>query len=134
MLFHNALTKMLAEPIQCLRELQVETDELQWPDVACLSWHSRTQDSGNLATNPRCEALLAKVFNLQRVGRNGMRRHNKQYHSLLTAKLAARNVAGARFDLWNLSVNKDYLEAGTEISNEKLAGREQNQPLVPKAI
>jgi len=52
----------------------------------------------------------------------------------LTAILAARNVAGARFDLWNLSVDKDYLEAGAEITNEELAGLEQDQPLVPKAI
>jgi hypothetical protein len=53
---------------------------------------------------------------------------------MLTAILAARNVAGARFDLWNLSVDKDYLEAGPEISNEELAAMEQNQPLVPKAL
>ena len=53
---------------------------------------------------------------------------------MLTAILAARNVAGARFDLWNLSVDEDYLEAGPQISNEELAALEQNQPLVPKTI
>ncbi len=78
--------------------------------------------------------FLAKVPNLQLVGRNGMHRYNNQDHSMLTAILAARNVAGARFDLWNLSVDKDYLEAGAEISNEQLAALEQNQPLVPKPI
>jgi protoporphyrinogen oxidase len=78
--------------------------------------------------------FLAKVPNLQLVGRNGMHRYNNQDHSMLTAILAARNVAGARFDLWNLSVDKDYLEAGAEITNEELAGLEQDQPLVPKAI
>jgi protoporphyrinogen oxidase len=78
--------------------------------------------------------FLAKVPNLQLVGRNGMHRYNNQDHSMLTAILAARNVAGARFDLWNLSVDKDYLEAGPEISNEELAAMEQNQPLVPKAL
>ena len=78
--------------------------------------------------------FLAKVGNLQLVGRNGMHRYNNQDHSMLTAILAARNVAGARYDLWNLSVDKDYLEAGPEISNEELAALEQSQPLVPKAV
>jgi protoporphyrinogen oxidase len=78
--------------------------------------------------------FLANVPNLQLVGRNGMHRYNNQDHSMLTAILAARNVAGARFDLWNLSVDEDYLEAGPQISNEELAALEQNQPLVPKAI
>lgn len=78
--------------------------------------------------------FLDDVPNLQLVGRNGMHRYNNQDHSMLTAIFAARNVAGARFDLWNLSVDKDYLEAGAEISNEELAALEQNQPLVPKAI
>jgi protoporphyrinogen oxidase len=78
--------------------------------------------------------FLAGVPNLQLVGRNGMHRYNNQDHSMLTAILAARNVAGARFDLWNLSIDQDYLEAGPEISNKELAALEQNQPLVPKTI
>ena len=53
---------------------------------------------------------------------------------MLTAILAARNVADARFDLWNLSVDEDHLEAGPLISNEELAALERDQPLVPKAI
>ena len=78
--------------------------------------------------------FLASVGNLQLVGRNGMHRYNNQDHSMLTAILAARNIAGAHFDLWDLSVDKDYLEAGPEISTEELAALEQTQPLVPKAI
>ena len=53
---------------------------------------------------------------------------------MLTAIMAARNIAGARFDLWNLGVDQDYLEAGAEIGNEVLAALEQSQPLVPKTI
>jgi len=78
--------------------------------------------------------FLARVPNLQLVGRNGMHRYNNQDHSMLTAILAARNVAGARFDLWNLSLDKDYLEAGPEISSEEIIALEQNQPLVPKML
>jgi hypothetical protein len=53
---------------------------------------------------------------------------------MLTAILAARNVAGGRFDLWNLNVDRDYLEAGPQISNEEIAALERTQPLVPTAI
>jgi len=86
---------------------------------------------GGLAT---VREFLATVPNLQLVGRNGMHRYNNQDHSMLTAILAARNVAGAQFDLWNLSVDGDYLEAGPQISNEEIAALERTQPLVPTAI
>jgi protoporphyrinogen oxidase len=86
---------------------------------------------GGLAT---VREFLATVPNLQLVGRNGMHRYNNQDHSMLTAILAARNVAGAQFDLWNLSVDRDYLEAGPQISNEEIAALERTQPLVPTAI
>lgn len=78
--------------------------------------------------------FLRNLPNLQLVGRNGMHRYNNQDHSMLTAILAARNVAGARYDLWNLNVDEDYLEAGPLVSNEELAALERDQPLVPKAI
>jgi protoporphyrinogen oxidase len=78
--------------------------------------------------------FVATVPNLQLVGRNGMHRYNNQDHSMLTAILAARNVAGAQFDLWNLNVDRDYLEAGPQISNEEIAALERTQPLVPTAI
>ena len=40
--------------------------------------------------------FLARLPNLQTVGRNGMHRYNNQDHSMLTAIYAARNVAGER--------------------------------------
>ena len=78
--------------------------------------------------------FLVSVGNLQLVGRNGMHRYNNQDHSMLTAILAARNIAGSHFDLWDLSVDQDYLEAGPEITKAELAALEQTQPLLPKAI
>lgn len=78
--------------------------------------------------------FVANVGNLQLVGRNGMHRYNNQDHSMLTAILAARNVAGSRFDLWNLTLDKDYLETGPQISTEELAALEQSQPFVPRTI
>jgi protoporphyrinogen oxidase len=78
--------------------------------------------------------FLSETPNLQLVGRNGMHRYNNQDHSMLTAILAARNISGANFDLWNLNVDSDYLEAGPMVSGEELAALEKSQPLVPTAI
>ena len=78
--------------------------------------------------------FVARFSNLQLVGRNGMHRYNNQDHSMLTAILAARNIAGARFDLWNLSLDNDYLEAGPEITADELTALDQSQPIVPKMI
>jgi len=78
--------------------------------------------------------FLATVPNLQLVGRNGMHRYNNQDHSMLTGILAARNVSGSHFDLWNLDVDKDYLEEGPLVSNDEVAALEKSQPLVPRPI
>ncbi len=53
---------------------------------------------------------LAGVGNLQLVGRNGMHKYNNQDHSMLTAILAARNILGARYDLWQVNVEEEYHE------------------------
>jgi protoporphyrinogen oxidase len=76
--------------------------------------------------------FLTRVPNLQLVGRNGMHRYNNQDHSMLTAVLAARNIAGAHFNLWDLSVDMDYLETAGDLSNEELAELEVSQPSVPR--
>lgn len=49
---------------------------------------------------------LAQITNLQTVGRSGMHRYNNLDHSMLTGILAARNLGGARHDLWQ--VNADH--------------------------
>ncbi len=55
-------------------------------------------------------AYLAGFENLQTVGRNGMHRYNNQDHAMLTGMLAARNVAGARHDLWLVNTERSYYE------------------------
>ncbi len=55
-------------------------------------------------------AYLGQFPNLQVVGRNGQHRYNNQDHSMLTAILAARNVAGERHDVWDVNVEEDYHE------------------------
>ncbi len=54
--------------------------------------------------------LVEKVPGLQQIGRNGQHRYNNQDHSMMTALLAARNVLGGRYDVWNVNEDQDYHE------------------------
>ena len=78
--------------------------------------------------------FLSAVPNLQLVGRNGMHRYNNQDHSMLTAILAARNILGARYDLWSVNADTEYHEEGGEITEKDLAALELSQPLVPERL
>jgi protoporphyrinogen oxidase len=53
---------------------------------------------------------LAAFPGLQVAGRNGMHRYNNMDHSILTGLLAARNVLGARNDLWAVNADDVYVE------------------------
>jgi protoporphyrinogen oxidase len=77
---------------------------------------------------------LDKVENLQLIGRNGMHRYNNQDHSMLTGIFAARNVLGARYDLWALNADPDYLEEGSAVTQAELQALEDTQPRSPDAI
>jgi protoporphyrinogen oxidase len=73
--------------------------------------------------------------NLQLVGRNGMHKYNNQDHSMLTAMLAAKNILGARLDLWGVNVDEEYQEevkVGDRTSLDDLAKLESTQPRVPE--
>ncbi len=78
--------------------------------------------------------FLATVPNLQLVGRNGMHRYNNQDHSMLTAMLAARNILGARYDLWQVNVEADYHEEGSMVTEEELKAMDASQPIVPRRV
>lgn len=58
----------------------------------------------------RVRAWLARLENLQLVGRNGQHHYNNQDHSMMTGVLAARNIAGERNDLWSVNVDEEYHE------------------------
>jgi protoporphyrinogen oxidase len=78
--------------------------------------------------------FLNMVPNLQLVGRNGMHKYNNQDHSMLTAIMAARNVLGAKYDIWAVNDEDEYLEEGAEIGESELQQLEKTQPLVPEVI
>jgi protoporphyrinogen oxidase len=56
------------------------------------------------------KAWLGTLQNFQTVGRNGLHRYNNQDHSMLTAMLAVRNLAGEQHDVWNVNVERSYHE------------------------
>jgi len=78
--------------------------------------------------------FLKRVPNLQLVGRNGMHHYNNQDHSMLTAILAARNILGADYDLWQVNVDEDYHEEGNRVTDSDLDELASTQPLVPRRI
>jgi protoporphyrinogen oxidase len=53
---------------------------------------------------------LQGLVNLQLVGRNGQHRYNNQDHSMLAGVYAARNLTGARHDVWSVNTETEYLE------------------------
>ena len=70
---------------------------------------------------------LANFSNLELAGRNGMHKYNNQYHSLMTALLAARNILGmGEFDTWKVNADAEYHEEATESAETGRA--------VPRAI
>ena len=76
--------------------------------------------------------FLKTIPNLQLAGRNGQHRYNNQDHSMLAGLLAARNVLGANFNLWDLNTDQDFQEEGISLTDEELLGMEASQPLVPE--
>ena len=82
--------------------------------------------------------FLGNLSNLQLVGRNGMHRYNNQDHSMMTAVLAAKNILGANYDLWEVNTDKEYLEECEAPRGEDprglLSGLAAGQPSVPERI
>jgi hypothetical protein len=65
---------------------------------------------------------------VQLIGRNGMHKYDNQDHSMLTARLAVKNLFGASHDLWAVNADEEYHE---EVDVRVLAS---TQPLVPRRI
>ena len=63
------------------------------------------------------------LVNLQLVGRNGMHHYNNQDHSMMTALLAARNIAlGTSYDPWKVNTEAEYHE-DARLGDEDTSGR-----------
>jgi len=71
-------------------------------------------------------AVEKAAGNLQVVGRNGMHKYNNQDHSMMTALLAAKNLRGQRFNLWNVNTDAEY--------HEEQKGPDKSGRLVPERV
>jgi len=78
--------------------------------------------------------FTGRIANLQFIGRNGMHRYNNQDHSMVTGVFAARNIHGARYDLWRVNADQEYLEEGAGVSGEELHALDESQPAVPRRV
>lgn len=65
---------------------------------------------------------VRRFENIQPVGRNGMHKYNNQDHSMMTALLAARNIDGEKFNLWNVNTDAEYHEE-SKVDADQGAGR-----------
>lgn len=82
-------------------------------------------DHGYRANLDVIRGALRVINNLHVVGRNGMHKYNNQDHSMLTGILAARNLFGSDFNLWQVNGDAEYLE---EESADDLTGRATPMP------
>lgn len=64
-------------------------------------------------------------------GRNGMHRYNNQDLAMMSGILAARNAAGAGYDLWSLAHDQNYLEESNDEVAELWRKLEEYQPAAP---
>jgi protoporphyrinogen oxidase len=80
-------------------------------------------DPGYQANVDTIRSALAPFANLQVIGRNGMHKYNNQDHSMMTAMLAAKNLTGGHYNLWNVNTDAEY--------HEEVQGKDTSGRLVP---
>ncbi|MGH7900248.1 MAG: NAD(P)/FAD-dependent oxidoreductase, partial [Thermodesulfobacteriota bacterium] len=81
--------------------------------------------------------FLDRLDNLQLIGRNGMHKYNNQDHSMLTAMLAVKNIMGAKYDLWQVNADKEYLEELSKIDRKEISeyvNLASTQPQTPNEV
>lgn len=54
---------------------------------------------------------LGGIANFQTIGRNGLHRYNNQDHSMLSGLYAVRNIVEKRYQVWEINIDDEYLEA-----------------------
>jgi protoporphyrinogen oxidase len=62
---------------------------------------------------------LEQLPGLQVVGRNGQHRYNNQDHSMLAGVYAARNLTGARHDVWSVNTEAEYHESAAKAAPQE---------------
>jgi protoporphyrinogen oxidase len=78
--------------------------------------------------------FVARIENLQLIGRNGTHRYNNQDHSMMMGILAARNIVGANYNLWEMGADDGYLESAADITEDEIRNLNRTQPQVPRFV
>jgi hypothetical protein len=77
--------------------------------------------------------LMRALPNLHLAGRNGMHKYNNQDHSMMTALVVARNIAGgSALDPWKVNADAVYHE-DIRVGEHDLTGRQVPERVVAKA-
>ncbi len=86
-------------------------------------------DAGYKEAVATIRAYLETLPNLQLIGRYGQHRYNNQDHSMATAVYAARNVAGADYDVFAVNEEAEYHEELREKPKKAAAPVEVGVPV-----
>lgn len=114
----------------CTKIGMVERGEIEDGTVVRMEKAYPVYDQDYQAHLATIRHYLAGIDNLQLVGRNGQHRYNNQDHSMLSAVFAARNVAGANYDVWSVNVEREYHEEGA-VQEVPAADRAIPKPVAP---
>ena len=102
------LIKMAVEEIG--RIGLIDTEIVKWGRVIRVPKAYPVYDDDYQKAMPIIMPFLNSLENLQTIGRNGLHRYNNMDHSILTGLLAAKNIEGANFDLWQVNTEEEYHE------------------------
>ena len=76
--------------------------------------------------------FLDEIPNLQVAGRNGLHHYNNQDHAMLSGIMAARNLLGARYNVWGVNDDGAYLEEAADDLSSEWIEIADDQPRIPK--
>lgn len=95
---------------ECSRLGLIDPHEVEDGTVVRVKKTYPVYDQKYSASLEKLRSYLQIFQNLQTVGRNGLHRYNNQDHSMLTGVYAARNIAGADYDVWSVNTELEYHE------------------------
>ena len=74
--------------------------------------------------------FVSSIGNLFAIGRNGAFKYNNQDHSMMTGILAAKNLNGGKFNLWQVNSDAEYHESAPDDDSfrGRLTPKETSEP------
>ncbi len=88
----------------------IERDWVKWGFVIRVPKAYPVYDDDYKKSMPVVIDFINSLENCQTIGRNGLHRYNNMDHSILTGLLAAKNIQGSNYDLWEVNTEEEYHE------------------------